>query len=76
LNAHAAHRDRGSRAPLARAIAATFALQRDKIVTGITNDNLSTPSPRKSKRARLFKRRVSPELYPRNFTTARWSTFS
>jgi predicted transcriptional regulator len=54
---------------LARAIASDLSLyNEDKIVNGITNDNLFQTLAEEIEEGRaLFKRRVSPELYPRNF---------
>ena len=54
---------------LARAIASDLSLyNEDKIVNGITNDNLFQTLAEEIEEGRaLFKRRVSPDLYPRNF---------
>ena len=54
---------------LARAIASDLSLyNEDKIVSGIQNDNLFESLAEEIEEGRaLFKRRVSPELYPRNF---------
>jgi predicted transcriptional regulator len=54
---------------LARAIASDLSLyNEDKIVQGITNDNLFETLHEEIEEGRaLFKRRVSPDLYPRNF---------
>jgi predicted transcriptional regulator len=54
---------------LARAIASDLSLyNEDKIVAGIRNDDLFTVLAEEVEEGRaLFKRRVSPELYPRNF---------
>jgi hypothetical protein len=54
---------------LARAIASDLSLyNEDKIVNGITNDNLFESLAEEIEEGRaLYKRRVSPELYPRNF---------
>jgi hypothetical protein len=54
---------------LARAIASDLSLyNEDKIVNGITNDNLFDSLAEEIEEGRaLYKRRVSPELYPRNF---------
>jgi hypothetical protein len=54
---------------LARAIASDISLyNEDKIVNGITNDNLFTALSEEIEEGRaLFKKRVSPELYPKNF---------
>ena len=54
---------------LARAIASDLSLyNEDKIVNGITNDNLfETLSEEIEEGRALFKRRVSPDLYPKNF---------
>ena len=54
---------------LARAIASDLSLyNEDKIVQGITNDNLFETLAEEIEEGRaLYKRRVSPELYPRNF---------
>jgi predicted transcriptional regulator len=54
---------------LARAIASDLSLyNEDKIVQGITNDNLFDVLSEEIEEGRaLFKRRVSPDLYPRNF---------
>lgn len=54
---------------LARAIASDLSLyNEDKIVSGIQNDNLFDALAEEIEEGRaLFKRRVSPELYPRNY---------
>jgi hypothetical protein len=54
---------------LARAIASDLSLyNEDKIVSGIQNDNLFESLAEEIEEGRaLFKRRVSPELYPRNY---------
>src|ERR1700727_622308 len=54
---------------LARAIASDLSLyNEEKIVNGITNDNLFDSLSEEIEEGRaLYKRRVSPELYPRNF---------
>jgi hypothetical protein len=54
---------------LARAIASDLSLyNEDKIVSGIQNDNLFESLAEEIEEGRaLYKRRVSPELYPRNF---------
>ena len=54
---------------LARAIASDLSLyNEDKIVGGIQNDNLFESLAEEIEEGRaLYKRRVSPELYPRNF---------
>lgn len=54
---------------LARAIASDLSLyNEDKIVEGLTNDNLFEVLADEIEEGRaLFKRRVSPDLYPRNF---------
>lgn len=54
---------------LARAIASDLSLyNEDKIVSGIQNDNLFDSLAEEIEEGRaLFKRRVSPDLYPRNF---------
>jgi hypothetical protein len=54
---------------LARAIASDLSLyNEDKIINGITNDNLFESLAEEIEEGRaLFKRRVSPELYPKNF---------
>jgi hypothetical protein len=54
---------------LARAIASDLSLyNEEKIVNGITNDNLFETLAEEIEEGRaLYKRRVSPELYPRNF---------
>lgn len=54
---------------LARAIASDLSLyNEDKIVQGVTNDNLFDVLAEEIEEGRaLFKRRVSPNLYPRNF---------
>ena len=54
---------------LARAIASDLSLyNEDKIVTGIQNDNLFESLAEEIEEGRaLYKRRVSPDLYPRNF---------
>jgi hypothetical protein len=54
---------------LARAIASDLSLyNEDKIVTGIQNDNLFDSLAEEIEEGRaLYKRRVSPDLYPRNF---------
>ena len=54
---------------LARAIASDLSLyNEDKIVQGITHDNLFEVLAEEIEEGRaLFKRRVSPDLYPRNF---------
>jgi hypothetical protein len=54
---------------LARAIASDLSLyNEDKIVTGIQNDNLFESLSEEIEEGRaLYKRRVSPDLYPRNF---------
>jgi predicted NBD/HSP70 family sugar kinase len=54
---------------LARAIASDLSLyNEDKIVGGIQNDNLFESLAEEIEEGRaLYKRRVSPELFPRNF---------
>ncbi len=54
---------------LARAIASDLSLyNEDKIVAGIRNDDLFTTLAEEVEEGRaLYKRRVSPDLYPRNF---------
>ena len=54
---------------LARAIASDISLyNEEKIVAGITNDNLFDSLSEEIEEGRaLYKRRVSPELYPKNF---------
>ena len=54
---------------LARAIASDLSLyNEEKIVGGIVNDNLFEAIAEEIEEGRaLFKRRVSPDLYPRNF---------
>ena len=54
---------------LARAIASDLSLyNEDKIVSGIQNDNLFDALAEEIEEGRaLYKRRVSPDLYPRNF---------
>ena len=54
---------------VARAIASDLSLyNEDKIVGGIQNDNLFDSLAEEIEEGRaLYKRRVSPELYPRNF---------
>jgi hypothetical protein len=54
---------------LARAIASDLSLyNEDKIVSGIQNDNLFDSLSEEIEEGRaLYKRRVSPDLYPRNF---------
>jgi hypothetical protein len=54
---------------LARAIASDLSLyNEDKIINGITNDNLFESLAEEIEEGRaLYKRRVSPELYPKNF---------
>jgi hypothetical protein len=54
---------------LARAIASDLSLyNEDKIVAGIQNDNLFESLAEEIEEGRaLYKRRVSPELYPRNY---------
>lgn len=54
---------------LARAIASDLSLyNEDKIVAGIQNDNLFDSLTEEIEEGRaLFKRRVSPDLYPRNY---------
>ncbi|MGA7122714.1 MAG: hypothetical protein WBY94_21620, partial [Polyangiaceae bacterium] len=54
---------------LARAIASDLSLyNEDKIVGGIQNDNLFDSLAEEIEEGRaLYKRRVSPDLYPRNF---------
>jgi hypothetical protein len=54
---------------LARAIASDLSLyNEEKIVNGITNDNLFESLAEEIEEGRaLFKRRVSPELYPKNY---------
>ena len=54
---------------LARAIASDLSLyNEDKIVQGITNDNLFETLAEEIEEGRaLYKSRVSPELYQRNF---------
>jgi hypothetical protein len=54
---------------LARAIASDLSLyNEDKIVSGIQNDNLFESLAEEIEEGRaLYKRRVSPDLYPRNF---------
>jgi predicted transcriptional regulator len=53
---------------LARAIASDLSLyNEDKIIGGITHDNLFEALVEEIEEGRaLYKRRVSPELYPRN----------
>jgi predicted transcriptional regulator len=54
---------------LARAIASDLSLyNEEKIVGGIVNDNLFDALSEEIEEGRaLFKRRVAPQLYPRNF---------
>jgi hypothetical protein len=54
---------------LARAIASDLSLyNEEKIVNGITNDNLFETLAEEIEEGRaLYKRRVAPELYPKNF---------
>lgn len=54
---------------LARAIASDISLyNEEKIVNGITNDNLFTALSEEIEEGRaLYKKRVAPELYPKNF---------
>ena len=54
---------------LARAIASDLSLyNEEKIVNGITNDNLFDTLAEEIEEGRaLFKRRVAAELYPKNF---------
>jgi hypothetical protein len=54
---------------LARAIASDLSLyNEEKIVNGITNDNLfETLSDEIEEGRALYKRRTAPELYPKNF---------
>jgi hypothetical protein len=54
---------------LARAIASDLSLyNEDKIVAGIQNDNLFDSLTEEIEEGRaLYKRRVSPDLYPRNY---------
>jgi len=54
---------------LARAIASDLSLyNEDKIVSGVQNDNLFESLAEEIEEGRaLYKRRVSPDLYPRNF---------
>ena len=54
---------------LARAIASDLSLyNEEKIVGGITHDNLFDSLAEEIEEGRaLYKRRVSPELYPKNF---------
>jgi predicted transcriptional regulator len=54
---------------LARAIASDLSLyNEEKIVGGISNDNLFEALAEEIEEGRaLFKRRVSPELYPKNY---------
>ena len=54
---------------LARAIASDLSLyNEEKIVNGITNDNLFETLAEEIEEGRaLFKRRVTPELYPKNY---------
>src|SRR5439155_6103451 len=54
---------------LARAIASDLSLyNEEKIVSGITNDNLFDSLSEEIEEGRaLYKRRVSPELYPKNY---------
>jgi predicted transcriptional regulator len=54
---------------LARAIASDLSLyNEDKIISGITNDNLFDTLAEEIEEGRaLYKRRVSPELYPKNY---------
>jgi hypothetical protein len=54
---------------LARAIASDLSLyNEEKIVGGITSDNLFEALAEEIEEGRaLFKRRVSPDLYPKNF---------
>jgi predicted transcriptional regulator len=54
---------------LARAIASDLSLyNEEKIVTGITEDTLFDVLSEEIEEGRaLFKRRVAPELYPKNF---------
>ena len=58
---------------LARAIASDLSLyNEDKIVSGIQNDNLFESLAEEIEEGRaLYKRRVSPELYPRNLLRPR-----
>ena len=54
---------------LARAIASDISLyNEEKIVNGITHDNLFTSLAEEIEEGRaLFKKRVAPELYPKNY---------
>ena len=54
---------------LARAIASDLSLyNEEKIVNGITNDTLFSSLSEEIEEGRaLYKRRVAPELYPKNF---------
>jgi hypothetical protein len=54
---------------LARAIASDLSLyNEEKIVNGITNDNLFESLAEEIEEGRaLYKRRVAPELYPKNY---------
>ena len=54
---------------LARAIASDLSLyNEEKITTGITNDTLFDSLAEEIEEGRaLYKRRVSPDLYPKNF---------
>ena len=54
---------------LARAIASDLSLyNEEKIIGGVTHDNLFDAISEEIEEGRaLYKRRVSPELYPRNF---------
>ena len=54
---------------LARAIASDLSLyNEEKIVNGITNDNLFTSLAEEIEEGRaLYKKRVAPELYPKNY---------
>lgn len=54
---------------LARAIASDLSLyNEEKIVNGVTNDNLFTAIAEEIEEGRaLYKRRVASELYPKNF---------
>ncbi len=54
---------------LARAIASDLSLyNEEKIVNGITNDTLFDSLAEEIEEGRaLFKKRVAPELYPKNF---------
>ena len=54
---------------LARAIASDLSLyNEEKIIGGVTHDNLFDAISEEIEEGRaLYKRRVSPDLYPRNF---------